>query len=205
MDSAASPPESKGAASPVPRCGWCSSDPVYQHYHDTEWGVPEYDAQKLFEKLLLDGFQAGLSWITVLRKRERYRQVYQGFDPHFMAAQSDEDLLGLLEDPGIIRNRLKVKGARQNAQAWLRLAEDTDPGQWLWQFVGGAPRVNRFADLSEVPVMSEQAQAMSKALKKAGFTFVGPTICYAFMQATGMVMDHTRDCFRYPELVGSRD
>ncbi len=182
------------------RCAWCSNDPIYQHYHDTEWGVPEYDGRRLFEKLLLDGFQAGLSWITVLKKRDHYRQVYQGFDPQFMAQQSDEDLLALLEDPGIIRNRLKVRGARQNAQAWLRLAEQTDAGQWLWQFVGGAPKVNDFADISEVPVMTEQARAMSKALKQAGFTFVGPTICYAFMQATGMVMDHTRDCFRRVEL-----
>lgn len=182
------------------RCRWCSNDPIYQHYHDTEWGVPEYDAQKLFEKLLLDGFQAGLSWITVLKKRDRYREVYRGFDPHFMAQQSDDDLLALLEDPGIIRNRLKVRGARQNAQAWLQLARQTDPGEWLWQFVGGAPQVNEFMDMTEVPVMTEEAQAMSKALKKTGFTFVGPTICYAFMQATGMVMDHTKDCFRYPEL-----
>lgn len=184
------------------RCAWCSDDPVYQRYHDTEWGVPEYDAQRLFEKLLLDGFQAGLSWITVLKKRDRYRHVYQGFDPQFMAQQSDDDLLELLEDPGIIRNRLKVRGARQNAQAWLRLAEQTDPSEWLWAFVGGTPRLNDFADISEVPVTTDQAQAMSKALKRAGFTFVGPTICYAFMQATGMVMDHTRDCFRHRELVG---
>ncbi|MFT6429534.1 MAG: DNA-3-methyladenine glycosylase I [Halopseudomonas sp.] len=184
------------------RCAWCSQDPVYQRYHDTEWGVGEYSAQRLFEKLLLDGFQAGLSWITVLKKRDRYRQVYRGFDPHFMAQQSDDDLLDLLEDSGIIRNRLKVKAARQNAQAWLRLSEQGDPGRWLWQFVGGVPRINRFADMSQVPVTTDQALAMSKALKKAGFTFVGPTICYAFMQATGMVMDHTRDCFRYADLAG---
>ncbi len=182
------------------RCQWCSTDPVYQHYHDTEWGVPEYDAGKLFEKLLLDGFQAGLSWITILKKRESYRQVYQGFDPAFMAAQTDEDLQRLLEDPGIIRNRLKVKGARQNAQAWLRLSEQTDPGAWLWQFVGGEPLINHFQSFSEVPAITQQAEQMSKALRKAGFTFVGPTICYAFMQATGMVMDHTRNCFRYAEL-----
>lgn len=186
-----------------PRCAWCSQDPVYQRYHDSEWGVAEYDGQRLFEKLLLDGFQAGLSWITILKKRDRYRQVYKGFDPHFMAQQSDDDLLGLLEDPGIIRNWLKVKAARQNARAWLRLAEQGDRGKWLWQFVGGAPRINDFADMSEVPVTTEQAQAMSQALKKAGFTFVGPTICYAFMQATGMVMDHTRDCFRYADLAGA--
>ena len=187
----------------LPRCQWCSTDPVYQHYHDHEWGVPEYDAGRLFEKLLLDGFQAGLSWITVLRKRDRYREVYRGFDPHFMAAQTDEDLLVLMEDKGIIRNRLKIKGARQNAQAWLRLGEQGDPGQWLWQFVDGRPKINRFKSISEVPSISPEAQAMSKALKKAGFTFVGPTICYAFMQATGMVMDHTQDCFRHADLTGS--
>ena len=184
----------------LPRCQWCSADPVYQAYHDTEWGVPEHDAQRLFEKLLLDGFQAGLSWITILKKRDRYREVYRGFDPQFMANQTDEDLLDLLEDTGIIRNRLKVKGARQNAQAWLRLSEQTDPGEWMWQFVGGQPLVNHFTSISQVPVKTAEADAMSKALKKAGFTFVGPTICYAFMQATGMVMDHTTDCFRYPSL-----
>ena len=184
----------------TPRCQWCSADPIYRDYHDTEWGVPEYDAQRLFEKLLLDGFQAGLSWITVLKKRDRYREVYRGFDPHFMANQTDHELLDLLEDTGIIRNRLKVRGARQNAQAWLRLAEQTDPGEWLWQFVGGRPLINHFSSISQVPTKTAEAEAMSKALKKAGFTFVGPTICYAFMQATGMVMDHTTDCFRYPLL-----
>ncbi len=182
------------------RCRWCSSDPIYQHYHDTEWGVPEYNSQQLFEKLLLDGFQAGLSWITVLKKRERYREVYRGFDPQFMAGQSDEQLLELMADSGIIRNRLKVHGARHNARAWLQLAQQQDPGQWLWQFVDGRPKINRFEHLSQIPTQSAEAVAMSKALKKAGFTFVGPTICYAFMQATGMVMDHTTDCFRYPEL-----
>ncbi|HDZ58328.1 MAG TPA: DNA-3-methyladenine glycosylase I [Pseudomonas xinjiangensis] len=183
------------------RCQWCSTDPIYQHYHDTEWGVPEYDSGKLFEKLLLDGFQAGLSWITILKKRDHYREVYQGFDPHFMAAQTDTDLLRLLEQPGIVRNRLKVKGARQNATAWLTLASQTDPGQWLWQFVEQRPKINHFERFSDVPAITLEAEAMSKALKKAGFTFVGPTICYAFMQATGMVMDHTVDCFRYRELV----
>ncbi|SDT01905.1 DNA-3-methyladenine glycosylase I [Halopseudomonas litoralis] len=184
----------------VTRCRWCSADPVYQHYHDHEWGVPEYDAQRLFEKLLLDGFQAGLSWITILKKRERYRQVYRGFDVQLMAAQSDADLQILMQDPGIIRNRLKIQAARQNARAWLVLAKRTDPAAWLWQFVDGRPLINQFASHAEVPAITPQAQAMSKALKKAGFSFVGPTICYAFMQATGMVMDHTLDCFRYAEL-----
>ncbi|WP_150305645.1 DNA-3-methyladenine glycosylase I [Pseudomonas saliphila] len=185
------------------RCQWCSDDPIYQAYHDTEWGVPEFDANRLFEKLVLDGLQAGLSWITILKKRERYRQVYRGFDLEFMANQTDDDLLQLMADPGIIRNRLKVRAARQNARAWLALREQTDPAQWLWQFVGGAPRINHFTSIAEVPAITLEAEAMSKALKKNGFSFVGPTICYAFMQATGMVMDHTKDCFRYPALTRS--
>ncbi len=184
----------------LPRCAWCSVDPVYRHYHDTEWGVPEHDAGRLFEKLLLDGFQAGLSWITILRKREHYRRVYRGFDPQYMATQSDDQLQSLLQDPGIVRNRLKVQGARQNARAWLQLAEREDPGAWLWSFVGGQPRINRFPSFAEVPTTTPEAQAMSRGLRAAGFTFVGPTICYAFMQATGLVMDHTLDCFRHAQL-----
>ncbi len=191
------------SVTPIIRCQWCSDDPIYQAYHDTEWGVPEFDANRLFEKLVLDGLQAGLSWITILKKRERYRQVYRGFDLEFMANQTDDDLLQLMADPGIIRNRLKVRAARQNARAWLALREQTDPAQWLWQFVGGAPRINHFTSIAEVPAITLEAEAMSKALKKNGFSFVGPTICYAFMQATGMVMDHTKDCFRYPALTRS--
>jgi len=152
--------------------------------------------------LVLEGLQAGLSWLTILRKRERYREVYRGFDARFMAAQTDADLDRLAEDPGIIRNRLKLRAARQNARAWLTLAGERDPVDWLWQFVGGRPQVHHFADHSQVPVTTPEAQAMSRALKQAGFGFVGPTICYAFMQATGMVMDHTQGCFRYPELGG---
>lgn len=188
------------SASDVCRCQWCSGDPVYQRYHDQEWGVPEYAAGQLFEKLILDGLQAGLSWITILRKRDRYREVYRGFDVAFMANQSDADLQVLLQDPGIVRNRLKVRATRQNARAWLTLTEHADPAAWLWAFVGGAPQINHFSSHAEVPVHTPQAQAMSKALRQAGFSFVGPTICYAFMQATGMVMDHTQDCFRYAEL-----
>lgn len=186
------------------RCQWCSDDPLYQRYHDQEWGVPNRDPQHLFEMLILEGVQAGLSWITVLRKRERYREVYRGFDVQFMAQHSDVDLEQLAQDPGIIRNRLKLRAARQNAQAWLRLAEQQDPAEWLWQFVGGQPLINDFASGAEVPAITPQAEAMSKALKKAGFSFVGPTICYALMQATGMVMDHTRDCFRHAQLGGLR-
>ena len=188
--------------SSLPRCLWCGTDPLYQQYHDHEWGQPNHDPQHLFEMLILEGVQAGLSWITVLRKRERYREVYKGFDIHFMANMSDEDLQLLAQDPGIIRNRLKLRAGRQNARAWLALAEQHDPAAWLWQWVGGKPLVNDFACQAEIPAITPQAEAMSRALKKAGFSFVGPTICYAFMQATGMVMDHTRDCFRYAELGG---
>ncbi|MDX1368661.1 DNA-3-methyladenine glycosylase I [Pseudomonas sp.] len=181
----------------MPRCFWCTDDPLYQAYHDQEWGVPQRDPQALFELLLLEGFQAGLSWITVLKKRERYREVLFGFDPQRLAAMSDEYLESLMQDAGIIRNRLKLKAARQNAQAWLRLE---DPLALLWSFVDGAPRINHFSERSQVPAVTPEAEAMSKALKKAGFTFVGPTICYAYMQATGMVMDHTTDCDRYAVL-----
>ncbi|WXL25922.1 DNA-3-methyladenine glycosylase I [Ectopseudomonas mendocina] len=181
----------------MPRCFWCNEDPLYIAYHDTEWGVPERDPQALFEMLLLEGFQAGLSWITVLKKRERYREVLFGFDIERLAALSDEYIETLMQDPGIIRNRLKLKAVRQNAQAWLRLQ---DPAELLWSFVGGEPKINHFSLPAQVPAVTPEAEAMSKALKKAGFTFVGPTICYAFMQATGMVMDHTTDCDRYPHL-----
>lgn len=184
----------------MPRCFWCTDDPLYIAYHDEEWGVPCRDAGHLFEMLLLEGFQAGLSWITVLKKRERYRQVLFGFDPQRLARLSDEEIEVLMQDAGIIRNRLKLKAARQNAQAWLRLE---DPAGWLWSFVGGTPKVNRFAHGHEVPALTAEAEAMSKALKKAGFTFVGPTICYAFMQATGMVMDHTLDCDRHAPLAAA--
>ncbi|SHL46236.1 DNA-3-methyladenine glycosylase I [Phytopseudomonas punonensis] len=181
----------------MPRCFWCNDDPLYQAYHDREWGVPSRDPGHLFEMLLLEGAQAGLSWITVLKKRERYRQVLFGFDAERLAAMSDDYIETLMQDPGIIRNRLKLQAARKNAQAWLRLE---DPVALLWSFVGGQPKINHFEGPGEVPAVTAEAEAMSKALKKAGFNFVGPTICYAFMQATGMVMDHTRDCDRYAQL-----
>lgn len=179
------------------RCFWCTDDPLYQAYHDEEWGVPQRDPLWLFEMLLLEGFQAGLSWITVLKKRERYRQVLFGFDVERLARLTDEQIESLMQDPGIIRNRLKLRAARQNARAWLKL---DDPVALLWSFVGGQPRINRFASRAEVPAVTPEAEAMSKALKKAGFTFVGPTICYAYMQAAGMVMDHTLDCDRHAAL-----
>jgi len=181
----------------MPRCFWCTDDPLYQAYHDHEWGQPTHDPAQLFEMLLLEGFQAGLSWLTVLRKRERYRQVLDGFDPERLARLSDERIDALMLDPGIIRNRLKLQAVRQNARAWLALEH---PAEWLWSFVGGVPRINHFRDRNDVPAITAEAEAMSKALRKAGFTFVGPTICYAFMQATGMVMDHTVECDRYAAL-----
>ncbi|AYC30871.1 DNA-3-methyladenine glycosylase I [Pseudomonas cavernae] len=184
----------------MPRCFWCTDDPLYMAYHDDEWGVPLRDPQGLFELLLLEGFQAGLSWLTVLKKRERYRQVLFGFDVQRLAQMSDAEIEALMQDPGIIRNRLKLKAARQNAQAWQRL---DDPVGWLWSFVGDQPKINRFSGRGDVPAVTPEAEAMSKALKKAGFTFVGPTICYAFMQASGMVMDHSRDCDRHAELGGA--
>ena len=185
----------------MPRCFWCNDDPLYIAYHDDEWGVPLRDPQRLFELLLLEGFQAGLSWITVLKKRARYREALFGFDVQRLALLSDEEIEELMLDAGIIRNRLKLKAARQNAQAWLRL---DDPVALLWSFVGGVPQINHFKDRSEVPAITPAAEAMSKALKKVGFTCVGPTICYAYMQAAGMVMDHTTDCDRYPLLVNPR-
>lgn len=181
----------------MPRCFWCTDDSLYVHYHDHEWGTPLYAAQPLFELLLLEGFQAGLSWITVLRKRAHYRARLFGFDPAQVAHMSDAYLEACLLDPGLIRNRRKLYGARQNARQWLKIS---DPSAWLWSFVGGAPRINHYAHPQEVPTLSVESQAMSRALKKAGFTFVGPTICYAFMQATGMVMDHLVDCERYAAL-----
>lgn len=184
----------------MPRCAWCTEDPIYITYHDEEWGVPQRDPDALFELLVLEGFQAGLSWLTVLRRRDYLRQVLHGFDPRRLADLTDSEIDGLMQDPGLIRNRRKLQAVRSNAHAWLRLER---PVEWLWSFVGGGPRVNRPAHPGEVPVYTREAEAMSKALKKAGFSFVGPTICYALMQAAGMVMDHTLDCPRHAQLSGT--
>ncbi|EXF44920.1 DNA-3-methyladenine glycosidase I [Pseudomonas sp. BAY1663] len=181
----------------MPRCAWCGTDPLYIDYHDREWGVPTRDPQVLFEFLLLEAFQAGLSWITVLRKRERYRQVLFGFDAERLARLSDEEIEALMQDPGIIRNRRKLEAARSNARAWLQLE---NPVELLWSFVEGQPKINCFERIDQVPAVTPEAEAMSRALKKAGFSFVGPTICYAYMQACGMVMDHTLDCDRHAQL-----
>lgn len=182
------------------RCQWVGKDPIYQEYHDHEWGVPVFDSELLFQHLLLDGVQAGLSWITVLKKRENYRKRFFNFDPVKMAKMTDQQLEKRLEDPGIIRNRLKVYGFRKNAQAYLKLNKVQTFSDFLWSFVNGKPIINQWQSMKEVPTDTDASLAMSKALKKAGFTFVGTTICYAFMQAVGMVQDHTTDCYRYKEL-----
>jgi len=180
---------------PLTRCGWVSDDPLYVKYHDREWGVPAYNDQELFEMLILEGAQAGLSWITILRKRAHYRKVFDGFDPKKIALYDKRKINNLLRDPGIVRNRLKVESAILNAQCYLKLKEQEDRfSDFLWQFVAGKPVVNSWKTLEEVPVTTVQSDAMSKALKAHGFKFVGTTICYAFMQAVGMVNDHTIDC-----------
>ncbi len=184
------------------RCPWCGDDPLCQHYHDHEWGVPEYEDQALFECLNLEGAQAGLSWITVLRKREHYRQVFDGFDAQKIARYDDRKVAALLQDPGIIRNRLKVAATIGNARSYLALREEGRTlSDFLWDFMEGQPQINHFRTLKEVPASTPVAEAMSKALKKRGFKFVGPTIVYAFMQATGMVNDHLTTCPRHRELL----
>lgn len=180
------------------RCQWCSDDPLYQEYHDKEWGVPSVDDDHLFEMIMLEGAQAGLSWITVLRKRENYRKAFDQFNPEKMARYTDAKLEKLRDNPGIIRNKLKIESARRNAKAFLTLREQgTSLSDFVWQFVDGHPQQNNFKSPSQVPASTETSDKMSKALKKAGFNFVGSTICYAFMQAAGLVNDHTQDCYRY--------
>ena len=180
------------------RCGWCGSDPLYVDYHDNEWGVPVRDDQTLFEFLILEGAQAGLSWITILRKRENYRRLFDNFDAQKIARYSDKKLDKLLLDPGIIRNRLKVHGARKNARAFLDVQQQHGSfSKYIWDFVDNQPIQNRWNSLREVPATSAVSDAMSKDMKKRGFTFVGSTILYAHMQATGMVNDHITDCFRH--------
>ena len=177
-----------------PRCGWVSDDPLYRAYHDREWGRPHRDPHALFELLILEGCQAGLSWITVLRKRAHYRKVYDGFDPAKIARYTPTKLDKLTADPGIVRHRGKIEASVGNAKAWLALAEREDPVDFLWSFTGGKPVVRRPASLKDVPAQTPESAAMSKALMKLGFRFVGSTICYAFMQATGMVDDHVAGC-----------
>lgn len=182
------------------RCGWATTE-LGIAYHDAEWGVPLRDERRLFEFLILEGAQAGLSWETILRKRERYREVYDGFDPERVAAFDEAKLQSLLADPGIVRNRLKVSASVDNARRFLAL-RDEQPSvvDWLWGFVDGRPRRNRWRRVEEVPVTTPQSDALSRELKRRGFRFVGSTICYAFMQAVGMVNDHTTDCFRHAQV-----
>ena len=183
------------------RCPWPGPDPVYVAYHDTEWGVPDYEARALFEKLILDGFQAGLSWITILKKRDAFRAAFEGFDPERVARFTDADVERLLGDAGIVRSRAKIEAAIGNAQAFLRIEErGSGFSPFLWDFVGGAPIQNAFNAFADVPTQIAESRAMSQALKAEGFKFCGPVICYAFMQAVGMVNDHLTGCFRHAEV-----
>lgn len=182
------------------RCPWCGTDPLYRDYHDSEWGTPLYDNLALFEFLILEGAQAGLSWITVLRKRNNYRAAFDNFNPEKIARYSELKKAKLLQNEGIIRNRLKIDSAIKNAQAYLAMqANGEDFSAFLWSFVGGKPIQNRWHTMADVPATSPESDAMSKALKQKGFNFVGSTICYAFMQATGMVNDHLSNCYRHQE------
>ena len=183
------------------RCAWVNSDPRYQAYHDNEWGVAEYDSRALFEKLCLDGQQAGLSWFTILCKIPNYRAAFADFEPSVIAQFSEQDVERLMQDSsvGIVRNRLKIRAIVTNARAYLQMQQEgIDFSVWLWEFVGGRPVINHWSSAEQVPTFSPESQAMAKALKKRGFSFVGETICYAFMQATGMVNDHLLKCHCHP-------
>lgn len=185
------------------RCEWCGSDSLYVEYHDREWGVPIHDDRLLFEMLVLEGAQAGLSWLTILKKRTTYRLVFDNFDIEKIALYTDKDIQRLLNDPGIIRNRLKVEAAIRNARGVLQILEShASFSAFLWRYVDYKPQVNRWQSISEIPALTPASTAMSQDLKKLNFNFVGPTICYAFMQAVGMVNDHLTNCFRYQELGG---
>lgn len=187
--------------SQVTRCAWVGNQAIYLPYHDQEWGVPLHDDQRQFEMLCLEGAQAGLTWILILKKREHYRRVFHQFDPDRVAAMTDAELEAALLDPGIVRNRLKVYSVRKNALAFQRVVKEFGSfDQYLWAFVGGKPMVNAWTHISHVPARTAESDAMSKDLKKRGFSFVGSTICYSHMQATGMVNDHTTDCFCYAPL-----
>jgi len=185
-----------------PRCGWGEGDPLYAAYHDAEWGVPLRDDRALFELLTLEGAQAGLAWITILRKREGYRRAFLGFDPARVAAFGEADVDRLLADAGIVRNRAKVSAAIGNARAWLRLADEvgSPPAAHLWSFVGGRALQNAWSSLADVPAETDASRALSADLRRRGFRFVGPTIAYAFMQSAGLVNDHVVSCFRHAEV-----
>ncbi|WP_099156573.1 DNA-3-methyladenine glycosylase I [Virgibacillus ndiopensis] len=182
------------------RCDWVTDDPLYVDYHDHEWGKPIHNDQQLFEMLCLEGAQAGLSWITILRRRENYRAAFDNFDPKIVSNYDEEKVKGLLQDEGIIRNKLKVRSVITNALAFLKVQHEFGTfDEYIWQFVDDKPILNNWQDHVSVPAQTPESEQMSKDLKKRGFKFVGPTICYAFMQATGMVNDHTVDCFLYHE------
>ena len=178
------------------RCGWAGLEPIYVAYHDTEWGVPEYDSRALWEKLILDGFQAGLSWITILKKRDAFREAFDGFDPARVAQYTEADVERLLGNAGIVRHRGKIEATIGNAQAYLRIEAREGFDTYLWNYVGGKPLVNNFATMAEVPAETPLSKQLSKDLKKEGFKFCGPTIVYAFMQATGLVNDHVQGCWK---------
>lgn len=183
------------------RCRWVGTDPLYIEYHDTEWGVPLYDDQKLFEFLILEGAQAGLSWITILKKRPQYQKSFDFFDPEKVARYDKKKIQTLLLDKGIIRNRLKINAAVSNANAFLSIQEEFGSfSNYLWQYTNGKQIHNQWQRIENIPAQTDLSRKISKELKKRGFKFVGPTICYAFMQAVGMVNDHTTDCYRYKEL-----
>ncbi len=184
------------------RCDWLTENELYISYHDNEWGVPVHDDGRLFEMLILEGAQAGLSWLTILKRRETFRVAYDEFDPVKMAAWDSTKIENLLKDPGIIRNRLKVEAARTNAQAFLKVVKEFGSfNAFIWSFVEGKPILNSWKTIKEIPATTSESDKLSKELKKLGFKFVGSTICYAFMQAVGMVNDHTVDCFRYKKLL----
>ncbi len=181
------------------RCPWTTDDPLYMRYHDKEWGNPVHDDRKLFEFLILEGAQAGLSWITILKKRESYRKAFRDFEPERVARFSPARIKKLLLDPGIVRNRAKVESAVQNARHFLEVRREFGSfDSYVWRFVDGEPRLNRYRRMAQVPAKTAESESMSRDLRSRGFRFVGPTICYAYMQAVGMVNDHLVDCFRYP-------
>lgn len=182
------------------RCGWCGGEPIYVAYHDTEWGVPERTARGLWEKLILDGFQAGLSWITILKKRDAFRATFQGFQPELIAGWGEADVGRCLADPGIVRSRAKIEATISNARAYLAIAEREGFDDFLWRYVDGQPLQNNFRSMAEVPAWTPLSEQVSKDLKRAGFRFAGPTIVYAFMQAVGMVNDHIVTCHRHAPL-----
>jgi DNA-3-methyladenine glycosylase I len=185
--------------SDVVRCDWCGDDPVYTAYHDEEWGVPVYDSRALWEKLILDGFQAGLSWITILKRRDNFIKAFDGFEPAIIAKYDDDEIERLMNDKGIIRNRLKIVATIKNAQIYLDMEKEKEGafGEFIWSFTNGKVVQNKIATIKELPTQSVQSEAMSKTLKKLGFKFCGPTICYAFMEAVGIINDHLVTCHRF--------